>query len=45
MIPENLKGFEGVLGDTALYVLAGMGAALFLALRFFMVRGASRATA
>ena len=33
------------LGDTALYIMAGMGAALFLALRFFMFRGAGRATA
>ena len=33
------------LGDTALYVLAGLGAALFLALRFFMFKGAARATA
>ncbi|MEA3274532.1 MAG: ATP-binding protein [Pseudomonadota bacterium] len=32
------------LGDTALYVMAGMGAALFLALRFFMFKGAGRAT-
>lgn len=29
------------LGDTALYVLAGVGAALFLALRFFLSRGSS----
>lgn len=33
------------LGDTALYVLAGLGAALFLSVRFFMTRGTSRATA
>jgi energy-coupling factor transporter ATP-binding protein EcfA2 len=33
------------LGDTALYVLAGLGAALFLSLRFFMFKGAGRATA
>ena len=31
------------LGDTALYILAGMGAALFLGLRFFLFRGAGRA--
>ena len=29
------------LGDTAMYVMAGMGAALFLVLRFFMFRGSS----
>lgn len=29
------------IGDTALYVLAGMGAALFLVVRFFMFRGSS----
>lgn len=29
------------IGDTALYVLAGMGAALFLVIRFFMFRGSS----
>jgi len=29
------------LGDTALYIMAGMAAALFLALRFFMSRGSS----
>jgi len=29
------------IGDTALYVLAGFGAALFLVIRFFMFRGAS----
>jgi len=29
------------IGDTALYILAGFGAALFLVLRFFMFRGAS----
>lgn len=33
------------LNDTALYVLAGLGAALFLSVRFFMARGAGRATA
>jgi len=33
------------LGDTAMYVLAGFGAAMFLALRFFMFRGSSRKTA
>jgi energy-coupling factor transporter ATP-binding protein EcfA2 len=31
------------LGDTALYVMAGMAAALFLSLRFFLFRGAGRA--
>jgi hypothetical protein len=31
------------LGDTSLYVLAGMAAALFLALRIFMFRGMGRA--
>ncbi|MCA1851129.1 MAG: ATP-binding protein, partial [Beggiatoa sp.] len=31
------------LGDTTLYVMAGMAAALFLSLRFFMFRGAGRA--
>lgn len=29
------------IGDTAMYILAGMGAALFLVLRFFMFRGSS----
>jgi hypothetical protein len=29
------------LGDTAMNVMAGMGAALFLVLRFFMFRGSS----
>jgi energy-coupling factor transporter ATP-binding protein EcfA2 len=29
------------LGDTALYVMAGFGAAMFLAARFFMFRGSS----
>ncbi len=29
------------LGDTALYVMAGFGAAMFLAARFFMSRGSS----
>jgi energy-coupling factor transporter ATP-binding protein EcfA2 len=33
------------LGDTALYVLAGLGAALFLSVRFFMARGTGRVTA
>ncbi len=33
------------LNDTALYIMAGMGAALFLSLRFFMFKGAGRATA
>ena len=32
------------LGDTALYVLAGMAAALFIALRFFLFKGAGRAS-
>lgn len=31
------------LGDTALYVVAGLGAALFMALRYFLMRGAGRA--
>jgi hypothetical protein len=31
------------LGDTSLYVLAGMAAALFLALRIFLFRGMGRA--
>ncbi len=31
------------LGDTALYIMAGMAAALFLSLRFFLFRGAGRA--
>lgn len=31
------------LGDTTLYVMAGMATALFLSLRFFMFRGAGRA--
>lgn len=31
------------LGDTALYVMAGMAAALFLSLRFFLFKGAGRA--
>ena len=31
------------LGDTALYIMAGMGAAVFLSLRFFLFRGAGRA--
>jgi energy-coupling factor transporter ATP-binding protein EcfA2 len=29
------------LGDTALYVMAGIGAALFLSLRYFLARGAA----
>ena len=33
------------LGDTAMYVLAGFGAALFLAVRFFLFKGSSRTTA
>lgn len=32
------------LGDTALYVMAGMAAALFLSLRFFLFKGAGRAS-
>lgn len=31
------------MGDTALYVLAGLGAALFMALRVFLARGAGKA--
>jgi energy-coupling factor transporter ATP-binding protein EcfA2 len=31
------------LGDKALYIMAGMAAALFLSLRFFLFRGAGRA--
>ena len=31
------------LGDTAMYVLAGIGAGLFMSLRFFLVKGAGRA--
>lgn len=31
------------LGDTELYILAGMAAALFLSLRFFLFKGAGRA--
>jgi hypothetical protein len=31
------------IGDTALYVMAGMAAALFLSLRFFLFKGAGRA--
>jgi len=31
------------LGDTALYIMAGMAAAVFLSLRFFLFRGAGRA--
>jgi len=33
------------IGDRALYVMAGIGAALFLSIRFFMVRGSGRASA
>jgi len=33
------------LGDTALYVMAGLGAAVFLCLRFFMFKWADRTTA
>lgn len=29
------------LGDTALYIMAGMGAALFVSFRFFMFKGSS----
>jgi hypothetical protein len=29
------------LGDTALYIMAGLGAALFLSLRMFMFKGSS----
>ena len=32
------------IGDTALYVMAGMAAALFLSLRFFLFKGAGRAS-
>ena len=32
------------IGDTALYILAGIGAALFLAVRFLFMKGAGRAT-
>jgi hypothetical protein len=32
------------LGDTALYILAGMAAALLIAARFFLFRGAGRAS-
>jgi len=31
------------LGDTALYIVAGMAAALFRSLRFFLFRGAGKA--
>lgn len=31
------------LGDTELYILAGMAAALFLSLRFFLFKGAGKA--
>ncbi len=31
------------LGDTAMSVLAGLGAGLFMSLRFFLVKGAGRA--
>ncbi len=31
------------LEDTALYIMAGMAAAVFLSLRFFLFRGAGRA--
>lgn len=31
------------LGDTELYILAGMAAALFLSLRFFLFKGAEKA--
>ncbi len=33
------------IGDRALYIMAGIGAALFLSIRFFMVRGAGKAGA
>lgn len=31
------------LGDTALYVFAGLGAAIFMAVRYFLFRGAGKA--
>jgi energy-coupling factor transporter ATP-binding protein EcfA2 len=33
------------LGDTALYVMAGIGAALFLSFKYFLLKGGSRPTA
>lgn len=32
------------LGDKSLYILAGIGAALFLSVRFFMFKGAGKAS-
>jgi hypothetical protein len=31
------------LGDKSMYILAGLGAALFLSVRFFMFKGAGKA--
>jgi hypothetical protein len=33
------------IGDRSLYIMAGIGAALFLSIRFFMFRGAGKANA
>ena len=45
-VPERLLAVveaERGLGDTAMSVLAGIGAGLFMSLRFFWVKGAGRA--
>jgi hypothetical protein len=31
------------MGDTALYIMSGMAAALFMSLRFFLFKGAGKA--